>query len=202
MNKKTNQKGFTIVEVMIGAAIVLVLGAGIAGLQKMITDSQVFVIRNYLNLDEANDNVKAIALQLRTARQGDNGAYWLDEANDNEISFYTDLDFDGSAEKVRYWRQDSNFYKQIIKPEGFPVQYLTAGNPVVLSENVTNGDSPIFYYYNGNWPQDTINNPLPDSLRLSGTKLIKIYLMVKSDQQQDDFIIESFAQVRTRKDNL
>src|SRR3990170_2544827 len=71
----------------------------------------------------------------------------------------------------------------------------------ILTEDVRNGIDPIFYYYNGDWPADTLNNPLAQPVRLSDTKLMKVYLKLNTeDDPSSDFILESYTQLRILKE--
>ena len=95
--------------------------------------------------------------------------------------------------------------KGIIEPVGFPVSYPPANEKIVeIANNVRNQTLPIFYYYNGDWPQDTVNNPLLPPARVSNTKLIRVYLRLNSEENEPnrDFILESYTQIRMLKENL
>lgn len=204
-NKITNEKGFTLVEILAAFVLIVVLGLGIAGLQSILTHNQLLVWRSYLSVDEANSSLQILVRELRTARAGDNGAYPLELAGDQEVIFYADIDFDGETEKVKYYLASSALYKGVTEPVGYPVTYPSEEEKVrLLTENVRNGEEPIFYYYNGNWPGDTENNPLLPSVRLSDTKLIRIYLRLNTEAgvPDKDYILESYAQVRMLKENL
>lgn len=198
------KKGFTIVEVLVSGFILAVLGFLIARIIYTVNQNQLLVFQQYDNIDKANENVQLVVKELRTARDGNNGAFVLQEANDQTIIFYSDIDFDGITEKVRYFLNGTNFYKGVIKATGYPVLYPQAQEKTtLLADNVRNLQTPIFYYYNSNWPQDTINNPLVFNKRLSDAKLVRIYLRINSKlDPKSDFIAESYSQIRTLKDNL
>ncbi|OGM14647.1 hypothetical protein A3D84_00140 [Candidatus Woesebacteria bacterium RIFCSPHIGHO2_02_FULL_42_20] len=197
--------GFTLVEVLVTGFLAVAVGAALVGLQYILTQNQLTVFSNYINVDEANFGITNLERELRSARSGDNGSYPLEIAGDWEIIFYSDIDYDGNAERVRYFLADSTLTKGIIEPTGFPITY-PAGNEFVkiISENVRNGIEPVFYYYNSNWPLDTVNNPLAQPLRLSDTRLIGILLRLNSDSSgpDDDYILESTIAIRELKDNL
>ena len=74
----------------------------------------------------------------------------------------------------------------------------------MLTEYVVNGDVPIFYYYNGDYPADQTNNPLAPDLRLSQTRFVRIVVTVNADPDnpQGTYQLESFAQIRNLKTNL
>jgi hypothetical protein len=143
--------------------------------------------------------------EIRSARASDNGAYPLEIVNDNEIVFYSDGDYDGITERLHYYLSGNNFIKGIIKPEGYPVLYPPNQEKItVLSENVRNAGVPIFYYYNEDWPDDIINNPLSQNSRLANTKMVRIYLRLNTQHNlpDKDYVLESFAQLRMLKGNL
>lgn len=203
-NKK-DQKGFTLVEVLVATLLIVALGMGMVGLQYVIAQSQVFLWETTVNVDQTNNSVRTLVRELRTARSADTGAYPLESALDQEIIFYADIDFDKKTERVRYFLSDSTFAKGIIEPTGFPISYPLENEKIIpLTNNVRNQAIPIFYYYNGDWPQDIENNPLILSERISETKLIRVYLRLNSEENEPDkdFILESYTQIRMLKDNL
>lgn len=200
-----NTKGFTLIEILIAVAIAGFLGAGILSLQYILGQNQLVAWRNYLNVEEANTNVTTLVREIRTAQVGENGAYPLEEALNQQITFYSDIDFDGVSERVRYFLNGSQFSKGVINPVGQPATYPAANEKVkVVSENVQNGVTPIFYYYNGDWPADTVNNPLTVPPALSDAKLMRIYLRLNTLEgvPEKDFILESYTQIRMLKENL
>lgn len=74
----------------------------------------------------------------------------------------------------------------------------------VVADYINSGASPLFYYYNGDWPLDTLNNPLPVSDRLLETKMIEVEVVVNVDPDTipDDFTLSSFTHLRNLKTNL
>jgi len=202
---RNNNQGFTVIEVLIGFVIIVGLGMIIVGLNLIFAQNQMLVWQNYVNVEQTNSNVQTLVRELRTARTGDDGAYILEKAGDQEIIFYSDIDFDKKSERVHYWLNGSSLYKGVTKSIGYPAVYQQTGEKVVLlTDFARNGTNPIFYYYNGDWPADTQNNPLVYAVRISATKLIRIYLRLNSQANQTDrdFILESFTQIRMIKKNL
>lgn len=206
MNDKQIKNGFTLIEVLIAVVLMGVLAVALLSLQFVISQNQISVWQNYVSIDEANTSAAMLVRELRTARYGDNGAYILESAADNEVVFYSDTDFDGDTEKVRYFLNGTDFTKGIIEPVGYPATYPSDQEKIrVLSENVRNDIStPILYYYNEDWPEDIASNPLSTPASVGEISMIKIYLVVNTsiNQPDKDYILESFAQVRMTKENL
>lgn len=205
MLKNNLQNGFTLVEVLISTVIIVILGGGILTLIFIVSQNRLVTFRNLLNVDQTNAQVSLMVRELRNIRTGENGAYPLEEAGNQEIIFYSDIDYDGQSEKVRYSLSGTQLLKGVIEPTGFPAQYPSNNEKVkVLTDSVRNGDEPIFYYYNGDWPADTVNNPLPQPVRLSETKLMKVNLILNTnkDEPETNFSLESYVQLRMLKQNL
>lgn len=199
-----NKKGFTIIEVSIAGVLLVVLGVAILGLQRVIGDSQLLGITSYINVDEANSALTQMAREMRTMRSGQNGAYAFVNGEDNEVSFYSDIDYDGISELVRYYLDGNILYKSTTEPIGFPATYPPA-NAVVrpLTENVINGATPIFLYFNENWPTDVENNPLPTPASLAEVRLIRISLDINSnDNVSRGYTLNTNVSLRMLKENL
>ncbi len=199
-----NQRGFTLIEILVVAGITVVLAGGLLSLQYILGQTQVAILRNYTSVDQANANISTMVRELRNLQVADNGAYPLERALDSEIIFYSDYDFDGKAERVRYFLTGTELSKGVIEPTGFPATYPTSQEKVkVVAEDVRNAGVPIFYYYNGDWPDDTTNNPLDTPTRLSETKLMRVNLIInQTTDTKHDFVLDSYVQLRALKQNL
>jgi len=205
MKKNQPNLGVTLIELLVSMVIVGILGLGVVSLQSLLSKNQVLIWNNYLSVEDSNNAVKQMVKELRTARNGDDGSYPLASAFDQQIVFFSDIDSDGESERVRYYLTGTELYKGIIEPSGYPASYPPANEKISkISALVRNGTTPIFYYYNGDWPVDTFNNPLPSPIRLSDTKLMRVYLRLnaKANEPQKDYILESYIQIRMLKENL
>jgi len=204
MRKKAKNSGFTLIEILVTVAITAIIAGSIITLIYISYRSRFVTFQNLINVDDANRNISTMIRELRNVRAGENGAYPLEKALDQEIVFYSDIDYDGQSERVRYTLNQDQLIKGVIEPTGFPPSYPVSNEKVkVVSENVKNSSEPIFYYYNGDWPGDTTNNPLPQPVRLSETKLMRVFLRLNTtNDPESDFILESFVQLRTLKQNL
>ena len=200
--KKYNKSGFTLIEFIVTIAITGIFSLGLIGLQRIMNNAALTSFGSYLDVDEANRGISIMVREIRNIRPADNAAYPLERAQDQEMIFYSDVDYDGDTDRVRYTLSGTSFVKGIINPVGYPATYPQANEKVkTIAEKVRNDTDPIFYYYNGDWPDDTINNPLPSPTRLSETKLMKVYLKISEDNS-NPYILESYVQIRTLKDNL
>ncbi len=195
----TTQKGFTLIEVLVSSAILIILAAGFLGLQYITSQNQLSAWRNYLSIESANNAASSLSRELRDARASELGTYPLEVANDQEIIFYSDIDYDDIVERVRYTLSGTNLIKGVTEPSGDPVSYPPSSEKVrILTDIVRNASYPVFYYYNSDWPSDTANNPLPGSDRIAETRQVKIRLVTnsRSDQPNFDYTLESDVKIR------
>lgn len=156
-------------------------------------------------INEARKGIETMVKEIREARYADDGSYPLEEAGNFQFIFYSDIDKDSNIERVRYFLDGTNFKKGVVEPSGDPLQYVLSSEVVdVLSAYVRNGTTPVFTYYNGDWPIDTVNNPLPTLTRLTETKLMHVYLKINVDPNRppENFELESDIQIRNLKTNL
>jgi len=194
-----NKKGFTLIELLVFIGILSLIGIVFLGLQYVVTQNQLSVWKNYLNIDDANRILTEMAKELRNAKESDLGSYPLTIANDQEIAFYSDYDSDGDTERIRYKLNSSSLEKGVIEPVGNPIIYPVAQEKITtLTSNIRNLSSPLFYYYNNDWPEDVVNNPLATDSRISDTRIVYIYLRLnsKADEQDKDFILDTYVKVR------
>lgn len=202
--RKGRSQGITIIELLIAIAISSIIGLGLVSLQYILSQNQIAITKSFKSVDSANYIASVLAKEIRGAKQSDSGAYYLYSAGDQEIIFYSDIDLDENTEWVRYYLDGSDLIKEIIEPSGYPPIYDSLSKTIsTVSENVVNGNIPIFYYYNEDWPSDTTNNPLPADNRLGETSTIKIYLIVGSGgNSEKKYAVEVSSQIRSVKENL
>lgn len=204
MKMKKQTSGFTLIEVLLAVSMTVILGGGVLALIYITGQNRLVTFQNLLNVDQTNYAVATMERELRNLRPGDNAAYPLITANDQEMVFYSDIDYDSETEKVRYTLNGTQLIKGVIKPVGFPATYPPGTEKVkTITSDVRNGATPIFYYYNGDWPADTTDNPLPAPVRLSDSKILKIHLELNTkNDPKTDFVLETYVQLRMLKQNL
>lgn len=204
MNKNTTS-GFTIIEILAASGLMVALGFGILALQQLISTGQNSSLNSSIAISQANESASEFAREIRTARASDNGSYTLLLADSNEIIFYSDIDYDNHAEQVRYYLDGHEFKKEVTEPSGTPAQYLVQNAKTkTITEFVENNAIPIFTYFNSDWPEDTINNPLSTPASVLDIRLIymQIHINPTPETERSNYILETYAQIRTLKDNL
>jgi prepilin-type N-terminal cleavage/methylation domain-containing protein len=200
-----NQKGFTLLELLISISILVIITLAWNNFSIQSYRSARFGQEQLEAIRQAQKGIDTMAKELRELSVAENGSYPLELAGDQEIIFYSDIDQDVYAEKVRYFIENNELKKGVIEATGNPLTY-DSNNEIVqtISSHVRNNELPIFIYYNGDYPYDTINNPLPSPARLVETKLIQVFLRININplHAPTDFDLQTDIQLRNLKNNL
>lgn len=195
-NNSQLKSGFTLIEVTVATSVMIFIGLAVAGLQYIMTQNQVEIFNTSTNIEEANRSLETLARELRTARASEQGSYLLASMSAQEIIFYSDIDYDGKSERVRYFKDGVMFKKGVIEPTGNPVTYPSNTEKVkIITEFLRNDTIPVFTYFNGN--KQTTTNP-------SLVRLVQIYVRLnqRENNAQSDYVLQTDAHIRTLKDNL
>ncbi|MEK7627039.1 MAG: type II secretion system protein [Patescibacteria group bacterium] len=93
----------------------------------------------------------------------------------------------------------TNFNKGVIKPEGWPSQYLEVNEKISVLSYYVRNTTPVFRYFNKDGMEITSLPARPEE-----TTLMRVYLKVNVDPNRapNYFELESDAQVRNLKTNL
>jgi len=193
-----NQKGITILEILVAIAVFVLATIAVAVFISQVFKTQNFSLEQSAAISEARRGVETMVKELRETLPGDTGAYPIDSANDQELIFYADYDRDNAIERVHYWLDGTDFKKGVLEASGNPLQYTGAEQVNIISRYIQNSSTPIFTYYTNEYA--TIATPAdPNEI-----KLINVYLKinVKPEQAPTDFELQSDVSLRNLKENL
>ncbi len=204
---KHTLKAMTLVELMVAIAIVLISMEGFTYLFLKTWDTNKFIIEEGMASTAAARATNKIVIQLRAVQQGDNGDYPIESADDFDLVFYCDVDNDGAAERVHYFLDDVNDQLKLGVSDPLatnPVTYPAGDTTVTVVTNyvVNEASNPIFFYYNENYPGDTVNNPLATPSSVGDIQMIQVHLFVNINpvHAPDNINIESFVDLRNLHD--
>lgn len=201
---KNSQAGFTLTELVVASFLASLLLLSLVVLERILTSTEEVLTLNSQAYNEASIAVAAMTRELRNARPAATGAYPMELANDQEIIFYANIDDDTQPEKIRYFLTGEELSRGITQPTGNPPTYTGSEEINLVIPYVQNSGTPIFVYYNGEWPSDTTNNPLPAPARLTDTKLVTVQVTINPDpaRPESEYFLTSSAQIRNLKTNL
>lgn len=204
MNRNQKLKGMTLIEMLVAIAVMLIIMQGFTLLLVNSWENNKSIIETGLASSLASRTVNKTIIQFRAIKQGDNGDFPIESADDFDIVIYTDIDDDGVTERVHYYLDlaSDEFRRGVTDPNTSttPVTYpATDTTTTTLAEYIVNeNDNPIFYYYNDNYPGDTVNNPLITPTSPGDIQLIRMKLLVNIDpiRAPNNINIESFVDLR------
>lgn len=205
-SKKINRKrlkGLTLVEMLVA---IFIMSAGMLGFSLLFSSSWTsnkFILETGITSIRVNRASTEIINNLRKVRQADNGDYPIDSGDDFDIQVYLDIDNDGVTERVHYWLDDVNdrLMRGIREPSTAQPPTYAAGDETtsVIAEYIVNESTqPLFYYYNENYPGDTVNNPLLTPAAIGDVRLVRVLIRMNIDpiKAPNNINIESFVDLR------
>lgn len=204
-NKNKFKKGLTLVETLVAIAIFL-LGTQAA----VLIFAKTIKSKKYsMEMGKASfivsRSVGDVTKYLRKARQSDAGTYPIVSADDNDIIFYSDYDKDEVTERLHIYLSNGTVFMGVRDPSsGFPVTYQSGdATTTQLAQHIVNTSSdPMFSYYNKDYPEDTINNPVSTPASVSEIRLVKIFLKINIDPNNapENIQQETFVEIRNLND--
>jgi prepilin-type N-terminal cleavage/methylation domain-containing protein len=199
-------KGMTLLESLIAIAI---FSIGILGFTTLFMRSwrqNAYTLELGQATMAASQGVNEMVRHIREVRQADNGAYPVISADNNDLVVYSDYDRDSKAERLHFYKSGTSLLMGVREPSsGFPVTYAAGdGETHTISANVVNDAStPIFAYFDANYPEDSVNNPLTTPATVPNIRLVRITLHINifPNRAPDNVQIQSFAEMRNLNDH-
>lgn len=200
------QKGFTLLEVMVTLAILLVAVSILLFSIVRVYDLNRYTLELADAVNFARKGIESMTKEIREASLADNGNYPILEAEDQRFTFYSDIDADTNVERVTYLLDNTNLLKVVTEPTATPpIEYPSSNtSTTTVAQYIRNGSEPIFFYYNGDYPADTVNNPLSSPIPINEIRLVRLLLKININPEKapQDTVLEIFIHLRNLKDNL
>jgi hypothetical protein len=165
-----------------------------------------FAMEQGMSVNETQRAIKVIVEEIRRARQADSGAYSIASADGFSFVYYSNIDDDNATERVHYYLDGETIKKGIAEPSGTPPAYPAGDQSVsVIAQHIQNtADEPLFFYYNSDYPQDEVSNPLTVPVaQVNQIRLVKVDIFFNLDpyRSPDNVRLESYVEMRNLKDN-
>ena len=198
-----SKAGFSMVEIIVSLGIFSILALVILGWQKDIFSINALFTKRLTSQEDIRKVIKNFIAETRTAQLSEAGSYPLETANKDTFTFYSDIDYDGIKEKVRYFLNNHQLKKGVIEPSGQPPVYNPDNETVVISaKNIINNNDEVFLYYDKDYDGD--DSPLSQPVNILNVRLVQITLTVDEDPNRppDPITETSQTSIRNLKDNL
>lgn len=200
---KLDQKGITLIEVLVATGIFLFLITGIVQLLLWGMHGRDVVWEQLSTQNEGRKIIQDFTTEIRRASASSIGAYPLEIAQSQQIAFYSNIDDDTWRERIRYFLSGTKLQRGVTKPTGNPMSY-SASNEIITTvvNDVSNGASPIFYYYDQNY-SNASGTPMTEPINITQVRMVGIKLMLeeKPNVAPVPFNIESKVEIRNLKTN-
>lgn len=199
------KKGLTLVETMVAITLLLLGTQAAIMIFAKTMQSKAYTMEMGKASFIVSRSVGDVTKYLRKARQSDAGAHPIVSADDNDIIFYSDYDKDGDTERLHIYLTGGSVFMGVRNPsEGFPVTYESGDEETIeLAQHIVNTvNDPMFSYYNKDYPEDTVNNPVTTPADVSEIRLVKIFLKINIDPNNapENIQQETFVEIRNLND--
>jgi len=184
-------------EVIIAMSILSGVVLAITMFSLDIYDFGIFLGEEIVAEQEIQLTLRVMATEIRAMSQSANGSYPIESAVQNSIIFYSDIDGDGLAERVRYFLDGNIFKKGTIRPIGLPLSYPATDEQIVETvHNVYSAAGNIFAYYNADYTGTQTALTFP--LNISDLRLVNINITVDQNPADTPSRINLSASVNMR----
>lgn len=200
--KTKNQKGFTLIEVIVSVFIFSLLAYGVILLMSSLFTDYNKQSSLLDDTDQARKVLTSFTDELRSSTTGADGSFALNQAGNTQIIFFSSVGNGGTIYRYRYYVNGTTLYRGIVAPTAN--FYNTASEVVTpVQTDLANGATPAFFYYDGNY--DGTTAPLAQPVNLTQVKFVKMNLIIKNKaglQGSGTFTVTAGATIRNLKNNL
>lgn len=201
MTHHTHDKGYSVIEVLVGISILTFVGIAVVAFQEDVFSLNTMLSNGLNGQQEGRQAFKKMTAEIRSLSPSASGSYPINEAGTNSFAFYGDIDNDNVKERVRYFLSGATLRRGIIEPTG--TTYNPANETTIdLVHDIANGATPLFTYYDANYDGSQV--ALTQPVTFSVIRLIKITVIIDKDPNRPPgpFTMTTQVSMRNLKDNL
>lgn len=197
--------GFTLIETLVAMSLFTLGIAATVLVFSQTIKNKAYSLEMGKSVFVVSRSISDLTQYLRRARQSDAGSYPIVSANDNDLVLYSDYDKNGITERLHIYLLNGKVFMGIRRPNiDFPVTYDPGDEEVVqIADHIMNTETdPMFSYYNSEYPEDTLNNPVETPANVSPIRLVRIFLKINIDPNRapDNIQQETFVEFRNLND--
>lgn len=197
-------RGFTIVEVVLAAALFSVLVFVIASLRSNVTALSNLVGQKLQSRQDIDRVMDQMVTEIRSAAPSSQGAHPIEAASTSSFVFYSDIDSDGLFERVRYEVSGSSLLRGITKPAGNPLAYATSSETVsmIVTGLTQTTSSPVFAYYGADYTGTEEQLPTTSTLP-SAVRLVRVtmYVDIRPREAPRPAYVSQLISIRNLRDD-
>lgn len=193
--------GFTLIELLVGLFGFALVSAGVVALM-----TNLITVGNrqqglLFDTDSARKTAFTFMSELRNANTSSTGAYALATAGDQQIVFYSNVDGGTDLERVRYFLENGQLKKGVVKASGSPLAYNLASEVVTIAQrNIGNGANPLFRYFDGSFTGS--ESALVQPVSVTAVRYVKLDMTITKPGPNGTYTFTAGGALRNLKDNL
>jgi hypothetical protein len=188
---RRREQGFSLLELVMVCSVTILMGGAILGIYEGLVRSWADTDHRIVNQDDGRLAINQVARYLRMAQSSESNLSSTSDAialaADNQLVFYSDIDGDGLAERVRYYLDGTSLRMATLDPNTStsPPTYASTytGDGIIIMKGIqnyadtnTNNWVPMFTFYKMNPAYAT--NPIA-----ANDTLVPVSLTTSSHQQ-------------------
>jgi prepilin-type N-terminal cleavage/methylation domain-containing protein len=160
-SSNNHRRGFTLVELLTVISITTVVMLALTSIIRSFYINNAYLLERTESLSSAQRGVSDSIKAIREASYGDDGSYPIAVAGTSTITIYSNVDGDGSIEKVKYFLSGTNFYRVVYNATGSPPSYnVSPTSTTTIATYARNASTtPVFTYYDTNGTQLSTTSP-------------------------------------------
>ncbi len=200
----SKNKGFTLVEVLIGVIVITILSLAVVVFLKSIFKNSTMFQSSLSSENNIRKTFKNFTTEVRGASNAWDGTYVIETASNNTFSFYSNIDSDKYTEKIKYYLSGNKIYREVIKYNTVTSKYDTGTSTKIIIDNIIYSTStPVFKYYDSNYDGSTSSLSLSEPVDISKIRLVsfRIYNNKYVNKLNSIDFNEVKASIRNLKDN-
>lgn len=190
------------VEILVAVFITSLIVVAVGAFQRDVLYLNDVIQSGLTSQNDARKIIRPMVDEVRSASESSLGSYPLAVTASSTFAFYSDIDNDSLKEKVRYFLDNGDFKKGVIKPSGNPLTYNSSNEKIIeVVHDVINTD--IFTYFNSSYDGTSSSTPIAQPVSPAVVRLVKIELIVDKDPKRSPAPITVGTQmsIRNLKDN-
>jgi hypothetical protein len=198
--------GASLIEMIVLIGITIMIGGALFALVRSTWSLNTFVSESLISQQDILKALKTFTLEVRSANESSLGSYPIATAATNTFMFYSDQDFDGLYDRVRYYVSGTTLKKGVVKPTGNPLTYNVANEKISdVIHSVANGTStPVFSYFGSSYDGAATATPLTVPVDATLVRLVKFNVLIDRTAGIAPGVLnfETEVSIRNLKDNL
>ena len=194
--------GITILEMIVALGVFAITISIVMTYIWMGLRAQNKSVKHIVAQNNARRALTTIAGEIRSSMYSNAGSYPVEIAEGKSLTFYTNIDADLDAERVRYFLDGTDLKRGVIEPSGQPPGYTDPEVESTLANYVVNDTENIFTYYDQDYEGTASFLPFPVNKSLISLIRIDLIIDVDSNTPPDPMTTTTEAQLRNLKENL